>query len=119
MIEYIYLYHKISNEPLEEDDIKEFEKLKIDNDNFEFEFDGDFEFDVPQESEENPMYSSNAKIKIEEINEYKKNLNNEMKIFVELKEMFYNGDIITSSFLNEFENENKIKCKKKNKVNIL
>lgn len=111
MIEYITLYHKISNEPMDEEDLKEFEKLKLDNENTDFDIEGDFEFDVPGEFEENAMYSSDAKKKINEINEYKKNLDNDMKLFVELKEMFYNGEIITSSSLKEFQTENKIKCK--------
>jgi hypothetical protein len=115
MIEYIKLYHKISKEPIEESDLKEFEKLKENFDNFNFDIDEDFEFEVPQELEENAMYSSDAKLKIEEINLYKKNLDSDMKLFVELKEMFYNGDIITFNFLKEFENKNNIKCKKKYK----
>jgi hypothetical protein len=112
MIEYIKLYHKVSKEPLDESDLHEFEKLKGNFDNYNFDIDGDFEFEVPQELEENAMYSSDAKLKIIEINQYKKNLDNDMKLFVELKEMFYNGDIITINYLKDFETKNKIKCKK-------
>lgn len=111
MIEYITLYHKVSNEPIEEDDLKMMENLKADNNN-DFDIDEELDFEIPQDLEENAMYSSDAKKKINEINEYKKSLNDEMKLFVEIKEMFYNGDIITSSFLKDFENKKGVDCKK-------
>ena len=42
MIEYISLYHKISNESIEEDDLKTLENIKSEND-----ADFDFDFELP------------------------------------------------------------------------
>jgi len=104
MLDYIALYHKISGEPLEADDLKDFENLNLDDDL-------DFHFDIPAEYENSSFFSTNAKFQMDEINEYKKNLNEDQKIFESLKEKFYNGDIITEHFLKDFQNKNNVQCK--------
>lgn len=102
-MDYIALYHKVSGEPLEADDLKEFQNLNLDDDL-------DFNFDIPAEYENSSFFSTNAKIQINEINEYKKNLSEEQKLFESLKEKFYSGDVITESFLKDFQSKNNTKC---------
>jgi hypothetical protein len=101
MKDYIALYHKVSGDPMEEDDLKEFENLNLDDEL-------NFDFDIPLEYENSSFFSTNAKFQMDEINEYKKNLNEEQKLFEDLKEKFYNGDIITNHFLKDFQNKNNI-----------
>lgn len=102
MIDYIALYYKVSGEPLESEDLKEFENLNLEDDL-------DFSFDIPADYESSTFFSTNAKIQMDEIKEYKKNLNQEQKLFEALKEKLYSGDIITDKFLLDYQNKNNLK----------
>jgi len=103
MMEYIALYHKVSGEPLEAEELIDFQNSNLNDDL-------DFNFDIPAEYENSAFFSSNAKIKLDEINEYKKNLNADQKLFESLKEKFYNGDVITQSYLKDFQSKNNVEC---------
>lgn len=70
------------------------------------------DIDIPEDFEEGTFFSSNAKTAKKEIKEFLETANEEDKIFHELKERIYQGDMITKEKLAEFSQNNKINSKK-------
>ena len=106
MIEYILLYNNLTGEN-DEEMLNNFSQNKIAE---ELDFES---MEIPSiDIGTSQNVSTNALFAKKEIDDYLLNVSENEKLFHTLKEKFYNGDVITVNFLNEFSSKHNFDCKK-------
>jgi len=105
MIEYIKLYNKFTGEN-EDDILKTLNKTNEENEEENKDF-LDFEsLNIPNDFETTPSVSTNAKHSKKELDDFLLKSSDSEKLFYKIKEKFYNGDVITASYLKDFSKNN-------------